>query len=135
MEQNTTTTTSTTPTPNSNPGKGMGIAGLVLGILAAIFSLIPCVGMWAIIPGIIGVILSALSMKQVGDGGSKGMAIGGLICSIIGIAIACYWLYVVYFAAGAVVNAVEEFDKAGGMDSLNKALEQLKQITDTTTAH
>ncbi|MCW3075739.1 MAG: hypothetical protein JWO32_348 [Bacteroidetes bacterium] len=135
MEQNTTTTT-TTPTPNSSAGKGMGIAGLVLGILAAIFSLIPCVGMWAIIPGIIGVILSALSMKQATEaGGSKGMAIGGLICSIVGIAIACYWLYVVYFAAGAVVNAVEEFDKSGGMDSLNKALEQLKQITDTTQTH
>lgn len=135
MEQNTTTTTTTTPS-NPNAGKGMGIAGLVLGIFSVIFSFIPCIGMWAIVPGIIGVILSALSMKQAGAANApKGMAIGGLICSIIGILIACYWLYVVYFAAGAMVDAAHEFEKAGGMDSLNKALEQLKEITDTTQAH
>lgn len=134
MEQNTTTTTTTTPS-NPNAGKGMGIAGLVLGILAAIFSFIPCVGMWAIVPGIVGVILSGLSLKQAGEANApKGMAIGGLICSVVGIVIACYWLYLVYFAAGAMVDAAHEFEQAGGMDSLNKALEQLKQITDTTQA-
>lgn len=137
MEQNTTTT-NTTPS-NPNAGKGMGIAGLVIGIFAVIFSLIPCIGMWAIVPGVIGVILSALSMKQAAAANApRGMAIGGLICSIIGILIACYWLYILYFAAGQITDAandaMKEFEKSGGMDSLNKALEQLKEITDTTQA-
>jgi hypothetical protein len=134
MEQ--TTTTTTTPGGNPNAGKGMGIAGLVLGILAAIFSFVPCLGMWAIVPGIIGLILSVISMKQAGAAGApKGMAIGGLITSIVGIAIACYWIYAVYFAAGALVDAAQELERSGALDSLNKAMEQLKNVTDTMQQH
>jgi len=133
MEQ----TTTTTPTPgNPNAGKGMGIAGLVLGIIAAIFSFVPCLGMWAIVPGIVGVILSALAMKQAGAAGApKGMAIGGLITSIVGIAIACYWIYVMYFAANVLTDAANELEKSGALDSLSKAMEQLKEITDTLQNH
>jgi hypothetical protein len=137
MEQNTTTPT------NSNAGKNMGVAGLVVGIIAAVFSFIPCLGMWAIVPGIVGLILSAISMKQAGPTGSKGMAIGGLICSVIAILIACYWLYLVMFGASKVMDeiqrsgALDSLDKAfkEAGDSLNKAMEQLKQITDTTQTH
>ena len=32
----------TQPTSNSKAGKGLGIAGLVLGILAAVLSFVPC---------------------------------------------------------------------------------------------
>lgn len=37
----------TTSTTNSKAGKGLGIAGLVLGILAAVVSFVPCLGMYA----------------------------------------------------------------------------------------
>jgi hypothetical protein len=135
MEQNTTS--------GSTAGKGMGVAGLVVGIVAVILSFVPCLGMWAIVPGIVGVILSSISMKQVGPGGSKGMAIGGLICSVIAIVIAAYWLYLLYFGASQVMDeiqksgALDSLDKAFKMagDSLNKAMEQLKEITDTTQNH
>ena len=53
MEETTTTT-------NSKAGKGLGIAGLVLGILAAVVSFIPCLGMYAMFPGIIGLVLSVI---------------------------------------------------------------------------
>jgi hypothetical protein len=137
MEQNTTTPS------NPEAGKNLGIAGLIVGIISAIFSFVPCLGMWAIIPAIVGIILSAISMKQAGPGGSKGMAIGGLVTSIIGLLIAAYWLYATIFIANAAVNGMNELEKAGGLDSLskafqqagdsiNKAMEQLKEITDTT---
>ena len=86
--------------------------------------------MWAIVPGIIGLILSAISMKQAGSG-PKGMAIGGLICSIIGLALGAYQFYVLKTAGSALQQGFEELQKSGAMDSLNHAMEQLKNITDT----
>ncbi len=126
MEQNTNTT-------NPNAGKSLGIAGLIVGIVSVLFSVIPCLGMWAIIPAIVGIVISAISMSQAGKAGApKGMAIGGLICSIIALLVAAYWIYAWAFiastASGAIIN---ELEKAGAMDSLNKALQQLKEITDT----
>src|SRR6478609_8260623 len=96
MEETTTTTT------NPKAGRGLGIAGLVLGILAAILSFIPCLGMYAIFPGIIGLILSIISIVQAGKAGAaKGMAIAGLVCSIVGSCIAGWQWY-------TIKKAVEE---------------------------
>jgi hypothetical protein len=133
MEENNSTQTNS----NSNGGKTMSIAGLVLGILATILALVPCLGMWAIVPGVIGLILSAIAMMQAGKTNSpKGMAIAGLICSIIGICIAAYWIYVLYFAAATLGTEFKEaMEKSGAMDSLAKALEQIKEVTDTTKTH
>lgn len=128
MEQNTTT-----PTPAGNNGKGLGIAGMILGILAIIVSFVPCFGWWAIVLAVVGVILSAISMSQAKKTGTpKGMAIAGLICSILAIIIGTIWIFVI---AKAVTEGGEMFkeamEKSGAMDSLTKAMEQLKNITDT----
>jgi hypothetical protein len=136
MEQNTP------PPSNPEAGKNLGIAGLIVGIISAIFSFVPCLGMWAIVPAIVGIILSAISMKQAGPGGSKGMAIGGLVTSIIGLLIAAYWLYLAMAVGKAIETGVNDLEKAGALDSLSKAfqqagdsiskaMEQLKEITDT----
>lgn len=82
-------TTNTTQNSNSNAGKTLGITGMILGIITVIVSFIPCLGMYALIPGIVGLILSIISINQANKAGaSKGMAIAGLICSVIGCAIA-----------------------------------------------
>lgn len=128
MEQNNTTTPA-----NPNAGKGMGIAGLVLGILAAIVSFIPCLGVYALIPGIIGIVLSAISMAQASKAkAAKGLAIAGLICSIVGCSIAGWQYYALSTAGDQFKEALEN---SGALDSLNKAMDQLKEITDTTQAH
>ena len=67
----------------------LGLVGLILGIIAALLSFVPCVGMWAIVPGFIGIIMSAIGLKHV----KKGMAIAGLICSLVGTSIGVYWYY------------------------------------------
>src|SRR5688572_25826262 len=92
MEQQTTT-----PVPSSD-GKGLGTAGLVVGIIALLFSFIPCLGLWAIVPAIVGIILSAIGRKQAKRANAPtGMATGGLVCSIIAGAIAIYWIYVTVY--------------------------------------
>lgn len=135
MEQNTTQTT-----PPANDGKGLGTAGLIVGIIAVFFSFVPCLGMWAIIPAIVGVILSAMAISQANKAGTpKGMAIGGLVCSIVAIAIAAYWIFVTVYVVNKSPELMQEIqqelEKSGAMDSLNKAMEQLKNITDTLQNH
>jgi large-conductance mechanosensitive channel len=133
MEQNT----NTTPTPPANNGKGLGIAGMILGILAIILSFVPCFGFWAIILAVVGVILSAISLSQAKKAGaSKGMAIAGLICSILAIIIGSIWLFIIAKAVNEGGGLLKEaMEQSGAMDSLNKAMEQLKNITDTLQQH
>ena len=68
--------------------KNRAIAGLVLGIIAIVLSFIPIANLISIIPGIIGIVMSAKALKEIGDGSEKGMAIAGLVCSIVGVVFA-----------------------------------------------
>lgn len=62
-------------------GAGLSIASMVLGIVALVLS---CCFYYISIPcAIIGIILGAVSIK--GNHAGKGMAIAGLVCSIISI--------------------------------------------------
>ena len=65
----------------------MAVAELVLGIVAIVLSFIPCIGILAIIPAILGIIFSIMGLSQAKKTGQgKGMAIAGLILSILAIA-------------------------------------------------
>lgn len=123
----------TTSTTNSKAGKGLGIAGLVLGILAAVISFVPCLGMYAMIPGIIGLVLSVISIIQANKAGAaKGMAIAGLVCSIVGIAIAG-WQYSKLAAVGEELKeTLENLDTAKLRMEMNQAIEN---ITDSLEQH
>lgn len=106
-----------TTTTNSKAGKGLGIAGLVLGILAAILSFVPCLGMYAVFPGIIGLVLSIISIMQASKAGAaKGMAIAGLVCSLVGTSIAGWQWY--------ALNKIAT-EAGPGLENLKDALENL----------
>jgi hypothetical protein len=69
----------------TNVGQGLGIAGLVLGIVSILICFIPCVGVMAIVPGLIGVTLSAIAYNQAVKGnGARGLIIAALVVSILG---------------------------------------------------
>ena len=68
----------------------MGVASLVLGICAVVFSVFPILfGYWgAVILGVVGIILGALGKKS-----NAKCATGGLVLSIIGTSLAVLlWL-------------------------------------------
>lgn len=126
MEETTTTT-------NSKAGKGLGIAGLVLGILAAILSFVPCLGMYAIFPGIIGLVLSVISIVQAGKAGAaKGMAIAGLVCSIVGSSIAVWQYMKIKDGLEELKQGIENMDTAKLRQDLNEVIETM---TDSLQAH
>jgi hypothetical protein len=69
------------PTQNNGGGSGLAIASMVLGIVALVLS---CCFYYISIPcAIVGVILGAVALSKKTAG--KGMAIAGLVCSIISI--------------------------------------------------
>lgn len=74
----------------------MGIASLILGIISLIWGLLlPWKWVGAVI-ALIGIVLGALGRK---DPAKKGIATGGLVCSIIGLVLC---LIVIIACAGVV---------------------------------
>ena len=67
---------------NSGQTDGLAIASLVLGIASIIMTC--CITYVAIVLGIVGIVLAVQSNKKQ----KSGLATAGLVCSIIGIAIA-----------------------------------------------
>ncbi len=82
----------------SSAGNGMAIAGMVLGIIGFLLAFIPCFG-WvlAIVLGIIGATLSGIGLGTASRaGGGKGMAISGLVLSILAILWGPVWFFVIW---------------------------------------
>lgn len=115
----------------TDAGQGLGIAGFVLGILALILAFIPCIGILALIPGIIGITLSAIALTQANSGnGSKGLIIAALIISILATAVGTIWPLVIKKQIEHVVEdetgkTIEENLKDMGKD-MEKVLEELE---------
>ena len=82
----------TQPIPQKAPVNGMAIGGLVCGIISILMCC--CCGIGVVV-AIVGVILSLLSKKSSG-GKLSGVAIAGLICSVIGLlfgVVGCIFLF------------------------------------------
>lgn len=69
--------------PN-NSGSNLGIAALITAIITFVFAVIPCVGLIAIIPGIIAIVLASVGLSQSARNNSpRGILVAGLIIGII----------------------------------------------------
>ena len=86
MDQNNNTTQ---PTKSS----GLAIASMVLGIVSLVLFCIPYVCFPA---GIVGIILGGVSLGT--KKGGRGMAIAGLVCSLIAMAV-----YIILVLSGAAL--------------------------------
>ncbi len=94
----------------TNAGQTLGVIGLILGILTFMLGFIPCVGVIAIIPGIIAIVLSSIGLSQASkNNGSRGINIGALIVSIIGVLAASLWIVFAVGIASLNENEIEDF--------------------------
>jgi hypothetical protein len=87
----------------------LGLIGMILGIIAIIVAFIPCFGIYAVFPGIVGLILSAIGMNNA----SKGMAIAGLVCSLLGTGVASWQWYALNQAGKQWEKDLKDIEKAG----------------------
>lgn len=80
------------PAPQLQRGNGLAITGLVLGLCALLFSLIPLIGVIAWVLAPLGLIFGIIGLRA-----RKGMAITGIATSAVALVICSLWL--VGFAA------------------------------------
>lgn len=84
----------------------LGIAALITAIITFVLSVIPCVGLIAIIPGIIAIVLATVGLSQASRSNSpKGIMIAGLIIAILGSMIAVSQVYV----AGKIAKQADKW--------------------------
>ncbi|OLF17930.1 MmpS family transport accessory protein [Actinophytocola xanthii] len=91
------------PTEQRN---GLGTAGFVLGLVGLLIALIPLLGVLAWPLVVLGVIFSAVGIARVrrGAASNKGLAIAGLVVSIVGLGACVLWSFVINTAD----NTLEE---------------------------
>ena len=95
--------------------QGQAIAGMVLGIVGLLFSFgAYCVWFLSLPLTLVGVILSALAIKKCSAGVArgKGMAIAGLVTSIIGLIWTVIWMILWGVVAAAIGGSAAAFDAA-----------------------
>ncbi|MGB3442524.1 MAG: MmpS family transport accessory protein [Actinophytocola sp.] len=75
------------------PSNGLGTAGFVLGIIGLVLSFIPLIGVvaWPLV--ILGIIFSAIGISKAvkGRATNKGLAIAGLVVSVVGLVVCILW--------------------------------------------
>ncbi len=80
----------------AKPGKGLGIASMVLGIISLPFNLIFAFIVFMAIPvPVTSIVLGSISLYKSKQAGIKnGMAISGIVCSIIALALPILWIII-----------------------------------------
>jgi hypothetical protein len=68
----------------NNSGQNLGIAALITAVITFVLAVIPCVGLIAIIPGIIAIVLATVGLSQAGRANApRGVLVAGLIIGIV----------------------------------------------------
>jgi phosphate/sulfate permease len=110
-------------------GQNMGIAALITAIIAFVLAVIPCVGIIAIIPGIVTIVLASVGMSQAARNTSpRGLLIAGLIIGIVATLIAFSQVFVATKIAHKADNWPREIQNVikDVQDNVTKDLEDAK---------
>lgn len=103
-------------------GKGLAIAGMVVGIVAAILSIFTI----GVLFGIVALVLSAIGFYQLmNSNGPKGMAITGIVLGVFAIAFSYYQLSRVTEALEDAGVDIENLMN-GNLEELQEQMEQLQ---------
>jgi hypothetical protein len=90
----------------NNSGQNLGIAALITAIITFVLAVIPCVGLIAIIPGIIAIVLASVGLSQAAKNNSpRGVLLAGLIIAIIASLISVSQVYV----AGKIAKSADKW--------------------------
>ncbi len=93
------------PAPQ-NTGKGLSVAGLVLGIISAVFGWFGVIGIVALVCGIVGIVCAVSGKKKAQAAGvASGLATAGLVLSIIGTCFAGIGVLACFACASCVASA------------------------------
>ncbi len=89
-------------------GQNLGIGALITAIITFVLAVIPCVGLIAVIPGIIAIVLASVGLSQASrNDAPRGVLIAGLIIAVVATLISFSQIFV----AGKIGH---KFDKEWG---------------------
>lgn len=110
----------------STKGKGLGMAGMIIGIVALVWSIIPIAGAMAWWVALVGLVLSVVAffMAKNGNNPKRGAMIAGMIMNAVALALAIYWIYALASAATEMLDGLENLDTAALRESLEQSLNQ-----------
>jgi hypothetical protein len=90
----------------NNSGQNLGIAALITAILTFVLAVIPCIGLIAIIPGIIAIVLASIGLSQASrNNAPHGVPLAGLIIGIVAIMISLSQIFV----AGKIAHRADKW--------------------------
>ncbi|TFG41729.1 MAG: hypothetical protein E4H43_04035 [Bacteroidia bacterium] len=82
--------------PPKPAGQNLGIAALITAIVTFVIAVIPCVGLIAMIPGIIAIVLASIGLSQASRNDSpRGVLVAALIIGVVATLISFSQLFVV----------------------------------------
>lgn len=97
--------------PVEKPGNGMAVAALVLGVVGAVFGLIPLLFFVAFPLGVLAIVFGIAGRRKAKRGASgKGMSTAGVILGVVAFALAIAGIVIV---DDAVTDLDEELDEIG----------------------
>jgi uncharacterized membrane protein YgaE (UPF0421/DUF939 family) len=87
-------------------GQNLGIAALITAIVTFVLAVIPCVGLIAIIPGIIAIVLASVGLSHATQNDSpRGVLIAGLVIGIVATLIS----FSQVFVAGKIAEKADKW--------------------------
>jgi len=96
----------------NNTGQNLGIAALITAIVTFVLAVIPCVGLIAVIPGIIAIVLASVGLTNAAKNDSpRGLLLAGLIIAIVASLISFSQVFVagkIFEKADSWPNKIEE---------------------------
>ena len=95
---------------SSNQQSGVGIGALVTAIIAFLIAVVPCLGLIAIIPAVIAIVLAIIGLSR--PQGNQGMLVGGLVVGIIALMISVSQSFVLGKIANKSGNWATDIEKA-----------------------
>ena len=77
----------------SSKQSGVGVGTLVTAIIAFLLAVVPCLGLIAVIPAVIAIVLAIVGLSR--SNGNQGMIIGGLVVALIALMISVSQIFVI----------------------------------------
>jgi hypothetical protein len=89
----------------ATPGNGVGVASAVLGIVGLGLSYIPLLDFVGVVLAILAVILGAVGIQRASaaGGAGKGVAVTGLVCGLVALAVGLLFIAVIFSATSTVL--------------------------------
>jgi hypothetical protein len=94
------------------PGNGLATAALVLGIVGAVFGLIPLTFFIALICGVLALIFGIIGWRAANKGrGRKGLAVSGTVLGIVALLLAFAGIFIIGEAANDLQDDLDEINQ------------------------